>query len=298
MKRRKFLKLSVGSSIIASTGFIETAVASIGKKDHINSHKFFCSTCGTQFTNAIYITKDCPICDNDRQFIPPNGQSWTKWNDLNINYSNNINELVPNLFEIRTSPRFALGQKAFLIITPNGNVLWDCVSLLNESTIEFIKSKGGLKAIIISHPHFNASMSDWAEAFECPIYIHQNDQEFILSKSKYIQLWNGDEKELWDQMKIKLIGGHFPGSCILIVPFLSKGDTILCSDTFWIAKNNKYVSVMYSFPNYIPVKISEIQRIKRVMKEVQFDQLIGSFDNQLLNANAKEILHASFDNYF
>jgi hypothetical protein len=33
------------------------------------------------------------------------------------------------------------------------------------------------------------------------------------------------------------------------------------------------------------------------MKEVQFNALIGAFDNQQINSNAKELLHASFDKY-
>ena len=297
MKRIEFLKLSAGSAIIASTGFAGTAAAAKNNLHQLSVNKLLCSTCGTQFNNAEHTAKDCPVCSNDRQYIPAKGQSWTKLDDLQNNYSNIIKEFSPNFYEIKTIPKFAIGQRAFLIITPKGNILWDCISLLNDSTIEFIKSKGGLKAIAISHPHYYSSMNDWAEVFDCPIYIHQSDEEFIFNKGKYVKLWNGEEQELWDQINIKHIGGHFPGSSILSVPFLSKGGTILCGDTFYISPNKKHISVMYSYPNFVPVKLSEIQRINRIMKDVQFDELIGAFDNQQINSNAKEVLNVSFDKY-
>ena len=62
--------------------------------------------------------------------------------------------LEPNLYGIGSAPQFAIGQRALLIRTPAGNVLWDCISLLDDATIDIITALGGLQAIAISHPHF------------------------------------------------------------------------------------------------------------------------------------------------
>ncbi|MBA3647420.1 MAG: hypothetical protein H0W62_02540 [Chitinophagales bacterium] len=96
------------------------------------------------------------------------------------------------------------------------------IALLDEPARDFIKSKGGLKAIAISHPHYYSNMNDWAEMFDCPIYIHRSDEQWIMDKGSHISLWDGNEKSLWDEIRIINIGGHFPGSCIFQVPFLSK----------------------------------------------------------------------------
>ena len=56
--------------------------------------------------------------------------------------------------------------------TPDGNVLWDCLSHLNEETLQHIQALGGLKAIAISHPHFYDCCLDWAEAFNCQVRLH------------------------------------------------------------------------------------------------------------------------------
>jgi hypothetical protein len=297
MKRSEFIKTSALSALFAPSAFMALGKDIKQETNTKNLNILFCSTCGTKFTSSIHTSQDCIVCSNDRQYLPAKGQAWTKPEDLQNNYSNVIKEISENFYEIKTLPKFAIGQRAYLIITPNGNILWDCISLLNQSTIEFIKSKGGLKAIAISHPHYYSSMNDWADIFNCPIYIHKNDEEFIYTKGEHIQLWSGDEKELWNNMKIKLIGGHFPGSSIFLVPFLSKEGTILCGDTFYISPNKKHISVMYSYPNFIPVKISEIKRINQSMQNVNFDSLIGAFDNQSINADAKSILHTSFERY-
>lgn len=58
------------------------------------------------------------------------------------------------LIGIRTEPQVAIGQTAYLVRTPEGNVLWDCITYLDDETVEAIKGLGGVKAIAISHPHF------------------------------------------------------------------------------------------------------------------------------------------------
>ncbi|MBA2737617.1 MAG: MBL fold metallo-hydrolase, partial [Pyrinomonadaceae bacterium] len=77
---------------------------------------------------------------------------------------------------------FAIGQRSLLVLAPEGNILWDCIPLLDKPTIGFLESKGGLKAIAFSHPHFYGTMNEWAEIFDCPVYIHQNDGQWIVNK--------------------------------------------------------------------------------------------------------------------
>ena len=43
--------------------------------------------------------------------------------------------------------------------------MWDCIPQLDELTVQFIKSKGGLKGIAFSHPHYYSNMNEWAEAW-------------------------------------------------------------------------------------------------------------------------------------
>lgn len=59
-------------------------------------------------------------------------------------------------------------------VVADGNILWDCVSLLDEATIDIVKALGGLKAIAISHPHYYANNAQWSSTFgNVPVYIHE-----------------------------------------------------------------------------------------------------------------------------
>jgi hypothetical protein len=259
-------------------------------------HTLVCSTCGTSYPEHS-APETCIICLDERQWVPAGGQSWTKPEELNGKYSIKLNRLQEKLYEMEINPMFAIGQRALLVLSEKGNVLWDCIPLLDELAIEFIKSKGGLKAIAFSHPHFYSNMNEWAEIFDCPVYIHKNDEEHIMVKGKHIQLWEGDVIDLWDEIKIICIGGHFAGSCILHVPFLSKEGTIICGDTLFLSPSKKHFSAVYSSPNRIPLPLAEITRIKKRLDTIPFDSFYGYIKTQNLHKDVKEILEISMAKY-
>jgi hypothetical protein len=257
--------------------------------------KNICNACGTKFPVEKLLPELCPICADDRQYIPDSIQTWTSSSELAENHRVEIREINENLYQLKLVPSFSIGQRAFLVLAPEGNILWDCIPLLDENAVDFIESKGGLKAIAFSHPHFYSNMNDWAEKFACPIYIHQSDEQWIFDKSDRIKLWSGLEKEFWDGIKIHNIGGHFAGSSILQ---LSSTKTILCGDTFVLSLSKKHLAAMHSYPNRIPLPISEIARIKERMNLIDFDVLHGWFDTQSLESDAKKILENSLARYW
>lgn len=256
-----------------------------------------CTACGTQFNVRFDETDNCPICSDDRQHIPETGQGWTTLEQLSRTNSLLTKQLDSQLYEIKIVPTFAIGQRAFLILTPGGNILWDCVSLINEPIVEFIKSKGGLKAIAISHPHYYSTMNEWASAFDCPVYIHASDEQWIFNRGEHVSLWAGCEENLWDEIKIINIGGHFPGSSVLHVPSISVKGTIFCGDTFYISPSLKHMAPMYSYPNKIPLPIEEVRRIKECMRQIEFDSMLGFYDFQNVYGSAKKTLIDSLEKY-
>lgn len=260
-------------------------------------NRLICTTCGTQMTLGFDKNSNCPICSEERQYIPDRGQTWTTHQKLQSNHIVKNLQLSENLYEFTIDSTFGIGQRALMVISDEGNILWDCIPLLNEKVIEFIKAKGGLKAIAFSHPHFYSNMNDWADVFDCPILIHKNDAEHIMVKGKHLNLWEGDELELWDGMKLFLIGGHFAGSSILHVPYLSKGGSIICGDTLFLSPNKQHFSVVWSSPNRMPLPLIEIRRIQARLEGIPFDAFYGYIGIQNLTENVKEILRKSFVRY-
>lgn len=255
-----------------------------------------CCTCGTQFPQN-YSSDECVICNEERQYVPASGQSWIFKNEFVRSHGNKIVPLTDNLYEIIVEPTFAIGQRAFLVLSKNGNVLWDCIPLLDDATLDFINSKGGLKAIAFSHPHYYSNMNDWAEAFNCPIYIHKEDETYIVDKGKRIHLWNGKQIQLNDDISLINIGGHFKGSSVLLLPNASDKGVMLCGDTMYLSPSKKHFAIMYSYPNRIPLPLKEIKRIKTELDALDFDSVYGFYSYQNLTENVKEILGNSFRRY-
>lgn len=70
--------------------------------------------------------------------------------------------------------------------------MWDCITYLDENTIQEIHKLGGIQAIVLSHPHYYSTQVEWAETFNVPIYIHEDDKEWVNRSSKQIIFWSGE----------------------------------------------------------------------------------------------------------
>src|SRR5215472_11085580 len=215
---------------------------------------FICVTCGTQFTPCDKAPERCPICDEPRQFLPPSGQAWTTLEALGRGHCNAFREHEPNLIGIGTVPVFAIGQRALLVMTEQGNILWDCISLIDAATIALVKGLGGLVGIAISHPHYYSSMVEWAHAFDAPIHLHAADRQWVMRPDASIKFWDGDALTLGEGVTLLRCGGHFPGGTVLHWAQGGGGrGALLSGDIVQVIPDRKFVTFMRSYPNMIPL---------------------------------------------
>jgi hypothetical protein len=64
---------------------------------------------------------------------------------LLLTHRNSLKFKEPRLIGVGIEPHFAIGQRAALFLrTPQANVLWDRLLLLDEAVVEAIKALGGL----------------------------------------------------------------------------------------------------------------------------------------------------------
>src|SRR2546426_9262562 len=158
---------------------------------------FICTTCGTQFAECDQPPAACTICQDERQYVKKTGQQWATLERLRLTNRNSIKFKEPGLIGIGIDPPFAIGQRALFLRTPKANVLWDCISLLDEAVVEAIKALGGISAIAISHPHYYTSMVEWSRAFGgVPIYLHAADRQWVMRSNTAIVFWEGETKTL------------------------------------------------------------------------------------------------------
>lgn len=259
---------------------------------------FICKTCGTQFAATETAPEHCPICEDERQYIGWQGQQWTTLPALQAAQHNIIKTVAPALTGISTHPSFAIGQRALLIQTPEGNLLWDCISLIDDPTIAAINALGGIRAIAISHPHFYASMIEWSRAFDAPIYLHEANRQWLMRPDPAVEFWQGETKPLWNDMTLIRSGGHFTGSTVLHWPAGAAGKgALFTGDTLYVVSDRRYVSFMYSYPNLIPLPAREVQRIAATVAPYSFDRLYSAWWDRVIKKGAKTAVSRSATRY-
>jgi glyoxylase-like metal-dependent hydrolase (beta-lactamase superfamily II) len=259
---------------------------------------FICVTCGTQFAASEHVPDHCPICEDERQYIGHDGQQWTTLEDLHSTYSNTIKLEEPGLYGIGSMPRFAIGQRALLVQHPEGNVLWDCVSLLDQATVKRVNELGGIQKIVISHPHFYSSMIEWAHTFGASIHLPIADRQWLNRPDPSIQFWDDDSLELQTGLTVIRCGGHFDGSSVLHWQAGTNGQGVLLTgDTITVVADRRFLTFMRSYPNQIPLHPDEIRRIWNAVEPFKFERIYGGWWEAIVPANARERVRVSAERY-
>jgi hypothetical protein len=212
---------------------------------------------------------------------------------------NRIEAEEPGLYSIHTEPAFAIDERAFLLQTPKGNVLWDCVALLDEPTMEAVRQLGGVAAIAISHPHYYTTMIEWSLAFDnAPIHLHSADRSWVMRPHSNIRFWSGDTLSPLDHLVLIHTPGHFEGFQVLHWPAGAGGRGVLLSgDQPQVCMDRRWVSFMYSYPNFVPLDGESIKQLVEMLSPYPFDRIYGAFPRRTVSSDAKEILKRSAERF-
>lgn len=260
--------------------------------------EYICTACGLQFPASTHQLETCPICVDYRQYVPRGVQRWTTLAELRRGHRNAFQQLEPGLTGIATTPDFAIGQRALLVRTPAGNVLWDCISLIDEATVEIVKALGGIHAIAISHPHYYTTMVEWGRAFDAPVFIHEGDRRWVVRDDETVKFWDGGQHDLLAGIRLLHCGGHFAGSAILHWEGGAAGrGVLLTGDTIQVVADNRCVSFMRSYPNMIPLPAGEVTRIAQLVAPLRFERVYGAFWDREVLADANRRVQESAERY-
>ncbi len=258
-----------------------------------------CVRCGVQYAATVRPPARCAICEDEREAVYWEGQRWTTLASLRHDHQNVIQPLERGLIGIRTEPRFAIGQQALLIQTPEGNVLWDCISLIDDATITAVRDAGELIAIASSHPHFYGALVEWGRAFGgIPIYLHAADRAWVTRPDPTIVFWEGATYPLASGLTLIHCGGHFAGSTVLHWPSGAEGRGALCTgDTIHVAEDHRYATFMYSYVNYIPLSGVAVRRITERLLPFNYDRIYGCFAGWVVTSDAQAAVARSATRY-
>ncbi len=260
---------------------------------------YLCQTCGTQFTASAEPPPGCPICQDERQYIGWHGQQWTTLDQLRAHHHSVIREEEPGLTGIGAEPSFAIGQRAQLVQTPEGNLLWECQAVLDDAAVEAIHARGGLRAIAISHPHYYTTMVAWSQAFGgVPIYLHTDDRAWVMRPDPCLVFWEGETRPLFGGLSLIRCGGHFAGAQVLHWPAGAEGrGALLAGDVLYVASDRRYVSFMYSYPNLIPLNGAAVRRIVQAVEPFPYDRIYTAWFDRTMECDARAAVYRSAERY-
>jgi hypothetical protein len=258
---------------------------------------FICTTCGTQHATSEAPPSGCTICQEERQYVNPLGQSWTTLDQMRRTHRNAFGRHEPGLIGIGTTPAFAIAQRALLVKTAGGNVLWDCISFIDDATIEIMRALGGIAAIAISHPHYYASMVEWAQAFDATVWLHAADRQWVMRPDPLVRFWEGETHPIASGATLIRCGGHFAGGTVLHWAAGADGKGALLSGDIVQVGPDKRVSFMRSYPDLIPLDAGSVRHIADVLEEWPFDPIYGAWWERVIPSGGKEALAYSVRRY-
>jgi glyoxylase-like metal-dependent hydrolase (beta-lactamase superfamily II) len=226
------------------------------------------------------------------------GQQWTSLEEMRRQgFSNKVERIRARVHQIVTTPQFGIGQRALLVQTRSGNLLWDCVTYLDDATISNIKNLGGVDCIAISHPHLFASFLEWSEAFGgIPVYLHELDRKWAQRKSPRIVYWGGRKTSPLPGVRLVNLGGHFDGSSVLHWEDSGKG-VLLTGDTIYVVTDRRWVSFMHSYPNLIPLPTRKVRAIASRIRPYKFEELYSGFEGREIVKGADLAVQLSAQRY-
>lgn len=250
-----------------------------------------CATCGMQYAEP---REDCPVCEDERQWVPRDGQQWTDLDAVRAEHTAALRD-EGGVLGIGCEPKFAIGQRALLVRTEHGNVLWDCAAYLDDEIVGAINDLGGLIGIAISHPHYYTTMIEWARAFDVPIHLHESDAQWVGRPDPAIRYWQGRTSELGPGLTLINLGVHFAGGTVL--HHAVGNGSLFTGDIVQVIPDRTHVGFMYSYPNLIPERPSVVRTAAGILDGFTFDTLYGAWWNTVIPTDAHAIVQRSAARY-
>ncbi len=212
-------------------------------------------------------------------------------------YRTEIRELEPGLSGIGVSPNLGVGQRALLISTPDGNLLWDPPAYIDAAAVAAVGAAGGLRAVSASHPHMYGAIAEWSRAFDAEIVLPQADHGWLMRPDPAVREWSGSLAVL-PGVTLVQCGGHFPGSTVVHWAAGAGGrGALLTGDTIFVTPGADRVTFAWSAPNRLPLPEREVRRIVDALAPYAFHRIYAGWWSPVLRAGAKPLLARCADRY-
>lgn len=239
----------------------------------------------------------CPICADDRQYVPATGQAWTTLAELRAEgHRGETEPLEPGITAIEIRPPVGIGQRALHVRTDAGTLLWDCTGYLDDDLVAAVAGLGGVDHIAVSHPHFYGVMVEWAHAFGATVWIPEADRSWVQRPDPALRWWS-DEIVPLPGVRVIQCGGHFDGSAVAHVAAADGAGVLLVGDTATIPPDRRTFSFMRSYPNWLPLPPATVRRIVDRCTRYPFARAYGAWTHRAITVDAEATLRRSAERF-
>ncbi len=255
-----------------------------------------CATCAVEYAEPA--PDVCPICADERQYVPADGQRWTSLDELSRDGQQlTVHDVEPGMIGIRGEPKVGIGQQCLVVTTPSGSLVWDPVGFVDDRTTARIDALGPVLAIAASHPHMFGVQVEWSRRLgNAPVLVAEDDREWVGRPDARIAYWSGTRK-LGDGLTLHQVGGHFPGSaCAHWAGGADGRGVLLTGDTVFPNPDRASVGFLRSYPNKIPLSGAVVQRIAGQLERIPFDRIYGNFAN-VIDRDGQAVVRRSADRH-
>jgi hypothetical protein len=256
---------------------------------------WICATCAVETVAPEGV---CPICSDERQWVPRDGQIWTTLTELaESGHQVTFVEPEPDLLGIGTKPHVGIGQQAHLVSTRKGSLLWDVPGYIDDEAVARVREHGEVLAIAASHPHMFGVQVEWSHALGgVPILVCEPLIEWVQRPDPAIVTWR-DRCEVAPGVTLYEVGGHFIGSSVVQWAGGAEGRGVLLSaDTIHVNPDHQTVTFLRSYPNRIPLSAAVVERIATTVERFPFDRIYDNFGHAI-ERDATRVVRRSADRY-
>ncbi len=256
---------------------------------------WLCATCAVETAAPDGV---CPICADERQWVPRDGQSWTTLAELaGAERRIVFIEPEPNLLGLTAEPQVGIGQQAHVITTGSGSLLWDIPGYVDAKAAARILERGPVLAIAASHPHMFGLQVEWSRALGgVPVLVCEPLIEWVQRPDAAIVPWRSSHL-IAPGLALHEVGGHFIGSSVTHWQDGADGSGVLfTSDSIHVNPDRATVTFMRSYPNRIPLSAAVVDRITSRVEALDFDRIYDNFGHTI-ERHAAAVIRRSADRY-
>ena len=240
-----------------------------------------CVTCGVQYGAP---RDDCPVCEDARQYVPVDGQQWTTLEELRPSHTQR--DPARGRADRRSAPsRSSRSASARCSSrTATRNVLWDCVTLLDDATaaeIEAPRRADGDRDLAPALLLDDGRMGAPLRRARC--WLHEADREWVMRDDPAIEYWSGETYDLGDGLTLIRCGGHFAGGTVLH----RAGATCSSATSSRSSRTAAGSRSCTAIPNLIPLPEASIRAIAAALEPYAFERIYGAWWGTVIPADGK-----------